>query len=66
MTAAVNHWDLPVEDRKPATTTVRIVEEDIPCEHTQHPSVESVLVVRRRESLVFDFYRGRPEMERIV
>lgn len=58
---AVSHWDLPAEDRKPAQVTVRIVEEDIPCEHTRHPSVESVLVVRRRESLVFDFYRHRPE-----
>lgn len=61
MTGAVNSWDIPIEDRKPAEVTVRIVEEDIPCEHTSHPSVESVLVVRRRQSLVFDFYRNRPE-----
>lgn len=58
---AVDPWDLPVEDRRPVEVGVRIVEEDIPCEHTRHPSVESVLVVRRRQSLVFDFYRHRPE-----
>lgn len=58
---AVNPNDLPVTDCKPVAVTLRFTEEDDPCEHTQHPSVESVILVRRRQSLVFDFYRGRPD-----
>jgi hypothetical protein len=60
MTDTVRPIDLPVLG-KPVPASLRIVEEDEPCEHTRHPSVESVLVVRRREAIVIDFYRNRPE-----
>lgn len=59
MTDTVHPCDLPVTDYKPRAVTVRVAEEDEPCEHTAHPSVESVIVLRRRQVLVFDFYRGR-------
>jgi hypothetical protein len=60
MSDTVRPIDLPVLS-KPVQVSLRIVEEDEPCEHTRHPSVESVLVVRRRHAVVIDFYRGRPE-----
>lgn len=61
MTDAVNPRDLPVTDCKPRAVIVRVAEEDEPCQCTAHPSVEAVIVMRRRNVQVFDFYRGRPE-----
>ena len=55
----VNHWDLPVTGFRPRRTVVRVLSVVDRNGNPDDPAEEALLVLRREDVAVFDFYRGR-------